>query len=175
MSENDDKTRKSEEVLSSILSFHNYEYFPSFFDDRDEFYYLCSNNYHKLVNLFIEKKKEYIEKMKSEGISFQEAANENKVEIIYYLLLTYNCVPEKCLRNNQEIRKIAIPSSVTSIGNYAFSRCSSLEQITIPPSVTSIGDYTFYDCSSLTQITVPPSVTSIGEYAFPYETTIIRL
>ena len=31
MSENDDKTRKSEEVLSSILSFHNYEYFPSFF------------------------------------------------------------------------------------------------------------------------------------------------
>ena len=31
MTENDDKTRKSEEVLSSILGSHNYAYFPSFF------------------------------------------------------------------------------------------------------------------------------------------------
>ena len=36
----------------------------------------------------------------------------------------------------------------------------------IPNSVTSIGDYAFYKCSSLTSVTIPNSVTSIGEAAF---------
>ena len=61
---------------------------------------------------------------------------------------------------------ITIPDSVTSIGECAFSGCSSLASITIPDSVTSIGDGAFSGCSSLTSITIPDSVTSIGEYAF---------
>ena len=59
-----------------------------------------------------------------------------------------------------------IPSSVTSIGNYAFRDCSSLTSITIPDSVTSIGEGAFWFCSSLTSITIPDSVTSIGYMAF---------
>ena len=59
-----------------------------------------------------------------------------------------------------------IPNSVTSIGNYAFYKCSGLTSITIPNSVTSIGDYAFSDCSGLTSITIPNSVTRIGDYAF---------
>ena len=64
------------------------------------------------------------------------------------------------------IVSITIPNSVTSIGEYAFSDCSSLTSITIPNSVTSIGDDAFIDCSSLTSITIPNSVTSIGGGAF---------
>ena len=56
--------------------------------------------------------------------------------------------------------------SVTSIGEHAFHRCSSLTAITIPESVTSIGNYAFWGCSSLTTITIPEGVTSIGNYAF---------
>ncbi len=47
-----------------------------------------------------------------------------------------------------------IPSSVTSIGDYAFSDCSNLTSVEIPSSVTSIGDYAFSDCSGLTDIQV---------------------
>ena len=63
---------------------------------------------------------------------------------------------------------IAIPASVTSIGEYAFSYCSGLTSITIPDSVTSIGEKAFYNCSGLTSVTIGSGVTSIGEYAFSY-------
>ena len=58
--------------------------------------------------------------------------------------------------------------SVTSIGSYAFSWCSSLTSITISEGVTSIGNDAFQYCSSLTSITIPKSVTNIGEGAFYY-------
>lgn len=61
---------------------------------------------------------------------------------------------------------VVIPDGVTSIGDYAFSRCTSLTNIKIPNSVTSIGDWAFSDCTSLTSITIPNSVTSIGDTAF---------
>ena len=56
--------------------------------------------------------------------------------------------------------------SVTSIGGFAFYKCSGLKFITIPESVTSIGEWAFFACSGLTTITIPCSVTSIDEGAF---------
>ncbi len=63
---------------------------------------------------------------------------------------------------------IKLPNSVTSIGSYAFSYCSSLASVTIGNSVARIGDSAFFKCSSLTSVTIPNSVTSIGDYAFSY-------
>jgi len=59
-----------------------------------------------------------------------------------------------------------IPNGVTSIGSFAFQRCTGLTSVTIPNSVTEIGDQAFADCTSLTSVTIPNSVTSIGEGAF---------
>ena len=42
---------------------------------------------------------------------------------------------------------------VTSLGEYCFSRCSSLTSINIPSSVTSLGERCFLRCSSLKTVT----------------------
>ena len=64
------------------------------------------------------------------------------------------------------LKSISVPNSVNSIGQYAFSECSSLKSISVPNSVTSIGQYAFSDCSSLQSISVPNRVTSIEKSAF---------
>ena len=69
----------------------------------------------------------------------------------------------------QNIKRIIIGDSVTTIGGWAFSSCSSLTSVNIPNSVTTIGRYAFYNCKSLTSVTsvtIPNSVTTIGYSAF---------
>lgn len=64
------------------------------------------------------------------------------------------------------MRTVSIDSGVTSIGRYAFYRCSQLKSVTISNSVTSIEDHAFEFCLGIKSVTIPDSVTSIGESAF---------
>ena len=64
------------------------------------------------------------------------------------------------------LTSVTIPNNVTTIGEDAFSNCRSLTSITIPNSVTTIGGWAFSICSSLTSVTIPNSVTTIGDNAF---------
>ena len=41
-------------------------------------------------------------------------------------------------------------------------------EYTIPNSVTTIGEWAFVRCSSLASIDMPNSVTTIGKFAFAY-------
>lgn len=65
--------------------------------------------------------------------------------------------------------KVVISEGVTSIGDYAFSRFSALEEVVIPDTVTSIGTTAFGGDDSLLSIAIPGSVTAIGDYAFGYD------
>ncbi len=68
--------------------------------------------------------------------------------------------------NDQALRSLVIPASVTTIQAYAFAGCSSLTSVTIPEGVTSIGDKAFYDCDGLIEAAIPASVTSFGDGVF---------
>ena len=65
-----------------------------------------------------------------------------------------------------QLRSVTLPNSITTIGEAAFSNCTSLVKINIPANVTCINTNVFANCSSLASIDIPNSVTSIGYSAF---------
>lgn len=73
------------------------------------------------------------------------------------------------------LEKIIIPNSISTIDSSSFQYCESLTSVTIGNSVTSIGNSAFYDCTNLTSITIGNSVTSIGERAFYYCTSLTSI
>lgn len=82
--------------------------------------------------------------------------------------ISVKSIVNKSFYNNDTIAAVTIPSSVTTIGDYAFYDCSNLTAVTISENsqLTIISSYAFYNCSSLTSIYIPDSVTTIGEDAF---------
>ena len=93
---------------------------------------------------------------------------------VTYSGITYSVtsIGDYAFSSCSSLTSVTIPNSVTSIGDYAFSSCSSLTSVTIPNSVTSIGNSAFSDCYALTSVTIPNSVTSIGEWAFYWCTSL---
>ena len=110
-------------------------------------------------------------------VGLQAFASVKVGDLYYYLDKANNTAQVTSMPDGKYTGDITIPSSithetktysVTSIGQFAFFKCSSLTSIIIPNSVTSIGYAAFSDCTGLTSITIPNSVTSIGESAFYY-------
>lgn len=104
-------------------------------------------------------------------------ASADAVEIngIYYNLITKGNIAEVTNNPNKYSGSISIPENVsynnvdynvTSIGEAAFSECSSLTSLVIPNSVTSIRDFAFAGCNGLTSLSIPNSVTTIGIAVF---------
>lgn len=75
-----------------------------------------------------------------------------------------------------------IPSTIESIGNYAFSGATGLTSLTVPASVTTIGDYAFNNCTALKELTFEDgeNVLSLGsrgnyDYGLFYKNPISTL
>lgn len=81
--------------------------------------------------------------------------------------------------SRDSIKDVIIGNSVTSIGDEAFWKCSSLESVVIPDSVESIGERAFWRCSSLTDVYYGGSenewnAISIGNYNTPLTNVTIH-
>ena len=79
---------------------------------------------------------------------------------------TVTSIGNEAFSGCSSLEVIVIQNSVTSIGDQAFYKCSSLDKFLIPERVKSIGNSAFQGCSGLTSITIPDSVRSIGNFAF---------
>ena len=101
---------------------------------------------------------------KDAKVLIQYVAGKNDSE--FYIPDSVTSIGDWAFSGCSSLTSIVIPDSVTSIGNYAFFGCSSLESVAIPDGVTSIGIYAFYGCSSLEYVVIPDGVTSIGDSAF---------
>ena len=67
---------------------------------------------------------------------------------------------------NSNLEEIILTNSVKWIGQSAFEECSSLENITMSDNVKEIGKSAFEECSSLENITMSDNVEVIGKSAF---------
>ena len=65
-----------------------------------------------------------------------------------------------------DINHVVIEDGVTSIGDCAFSHCTSLESVRIGNDVEIIGENAFEECHDLADVQIGTSVTTIDEYAF---------
>ena len=64
------------------------------------------------------------------------------------------------------VSSISLPSTVTTINDYAFYGCSKLKSITIPSKVTKIGNYAFKETSLVLDNLDLTSVSYVGSGAF---------
>lgn len=65
-----------------------------------------------------------------------------------------------------KIKTIKFENGVTRIGEYSFSRCSTLTSIEISNSVKSIGKEAFYLCEGLSNVNMGNGIIRIEDFAF---------
>ena len=66
------------------------------------------------------------------------------------------------LSETQGLVTISPASSNTSV----FKDCKKLVSVVFPSSLTTIGSYAFYNCDGLMEISIPGNIKTIGKYAF---------
>ena len=81
-----------------------------------------------------------------------------------YTNYSSNSVP--WLSHREDITSLTINDGVTSIGDWAFYYCKSLEDVSLADSITSIGVRAFGETASLNFIKLPANLKMIGDYAF---------
>ena len=69
-------------------------------------------------------------------------------------------------KNTQQFSEVILPSSVRSIGAYAFRACTRLEYVALPAGLTGMGTGCFQDCTALKEVLLPEGITCIGARAF---------
>lgn len=75
-------------------------------------------------------------------------------------------IGDYAFQNNYYMKLLTLPTSLRSIGKYAFYNCHDLTELLITQGVETIGEWAFNSCSSLKKIELPSTLKSIGQHAF---------
>ena len=73
------------------------------------------------------------------------------------------------------LQQASLPEAVKRVGAATFAFCTSLAQVEIPRGLKSIAQHAFYYCAALQEVTIPGSVDQIGEYTFAYCTGLTKV
>ena len=68
--------------------------------------------------------------------------------------------------NNEKIRSVVLPDSITEISYKLFSGCTNLKSVVIPENVTKICAQAFYECKNLESAPLPDKLKEIDNFAF---------
>ena len=71
-------------------------------------------------------------------------------------------------KETSSLKSITIPSTVITIGQYAFNYCDSVKSFVLPEALTTIEANAFSQCQSLESIEIPAGVTTLPTYLFNY-------
>ncbi|MCD7713836.1 MAG: leucine-rich repeat domain-containing protein [Prevotella sp.] len=63
-------------------------------------------------------------------------------------------------------KSLTLPSSLTSIGDYAFRLCTGLDTLNIQEGITTVGSHAFESCTGLDTLTISASLSSLGDSCF---------
>ena len=77
-------------------------------------------------------------------------------------------IGEAAFKNNNEIKSVEIPKSVTSLQYMSFDSCDELQDVLFEEEshLNSIDRFTFYYCTKLKNIVLPNEIKEIGKAAF---------
>ena len=78
-------------------------------------------------------------------------------------------IPNNCFKvttTSNNLQKVVLPSSVKTIGDFAFYGCAKLTEIELHEGLISIGESAFDGCMGLKSVTLPNSLLLIGKSAF---------
>ena len=90
----------------------------------------------------------------------------NLKEVIFEDGSLLSSLGDYAFQNCTSLEKVVLPASYASLPNYLFDGCKSLREVTLPADLTTVGNYVFRNCSSLPSISLPNTISKVGTYMF---------
>lgn len=79
---------------------------------------------------------------------------------------TVDALTDNVFYGFESLTRVKIPSTVRSIGEFAFAYCYGLTEVTLPESVDTLGVGVFYNCKSLAEVKINGPVESLEKWVF---------
>lgn len=112
-------------------------------------------------------------KAQNEGIQLTELTQmllDSDVEF----LSSMTKIPGKCFAGINSLKQIIIPDSVQSIGDFAFTNCTSLKHVDLSSKLLDVG-YNAFSACGLNSVLIPKSLGELGCGAFANCTNLTSL